>query len=189
MSTPVLYLIAGPNGAGKTTFAERVLIPATGLPFVNADAIAARRWPGADPEHAYEASREAADEREALFAQRGSFITETVFSHRSKIDLTRTAVASGYWVELDVIMVPVELTVARVADRRRRGGHDVPVRKIRERYARLWSLVKQAARDVDVCSYFDNSAARHPFHEVARYERGRLVGQATWPEWTPTELR
>ena len=38
--TPVLYLIVGPNGAGKTTLFERVIGPATGLEFVNADRFA-----------------------------------------------------------------------------------------------------------------------------------------------------
>ena len=46
MGDPVLHLVAGPNGAGKTTFHDRVLAPATSLPFVNADHLAARHWPG-----------------------------------------------------------------------------------------------------------------------------------------------
>lgn len=41
---PILHLLAGPNGSGKTTYVERVLD--LGLPFINADAIAARLWPG-----------------------------------------------------------------------------------------------------------------------------------------------
>jgi arabinosyltransferase C len=43
-----LDLIVGPNGAGKSTLFERVIEPARpGLPFVNADRIAADRF-GAD---------------------------------------------------------------------------------------------------------------------------------------------
>jgi predicted ABC-type ATPase len=38
-------------------------------------------------EHAYDASRAAAEERLRLMAERPSFITETVFSHPSKVDL------------------------------------------------------------------------------------------------------
>lgn len=52
---PVLHILAGPNGAGKTTYVERVLQPSTGLTFINADVIAAQRWPDAQLEHAYEA--------------------------------------------------------------------------------------------------------------------------------------
>lgn len=81
MSSPVFHLLAGPNGSGGSTFVAEVLQPVTHLPFVNADVIAASRWPEAPAEHAYDASRAAADERIRLMAARASFITETVFSH------------------------------------------------------------------------------------------------------------
>ena len=128
----------------------------------------------------------AALERTALLAERTSFITETVFSHESKVDLIRTAVRHGYLVHLHVILVPVELSVARVAERVRRGGHIVPVDKIRQRHGRLWALVVLASRDADRATYYDNSLASRPFREVARLEGGRLVGDPAWPRWTPT---
>ena len=49
---PVLHLLAGPNGSGKSTLFERILGPTTRLPFINVDLITARRWPGAEEEHA-----------------------------------------------------------------------------------------------------------------------------------------
>lgn len=118
-----------------------------------------------------------------------SFITETVFSHPSKVELVGHAVAVGYVVQLHVILVPETVLVARVAGRVAQGGHDVPEHKIRERYARLWSLVA-AARDLaDRTTFYDNSRASTPFRVVATYERGRLVGNAAWPVWTPLSLR
>ncbi|MFT4035805.1 MAG: hypothetical protein QM679_09565 [Patulibacter sp.] len=59
------------------------------LPFVNADEIAAERWPGEESAHAYEASAAAAEVRAALLEQRRSSITETVFSHPSGLPLAR----------------------------------------------------------------------------------------------------
>lgn len=188
MSTPVLHVLAGPNGAGKSTFVDRVLQPATRLRFVNADLIAAQRWPDAQAEHAYDASLAAADERNRLLAARASFITETVFSHRSKVELVATATALGYLVHLHVILVPHTLPVPRVAQRVALGGHDVPEAKIRERYARLWPLVAEAREVADRATFYDNSLARSPFRVVATYERGRLVGTADWPQWTPAGL-
>ena len=186
---PVLHLLAGPNGAGKTTFASRVLQPVTHLPFVNADDIAAREWPEATTAHAYEASRLAARERARLIAARSSFITETVFSHESKVDLVAAAEAAGFHVHLHVILVPEETTVRRVEHRVQRGGHDVPEAKIRERYHRLWALVAQARELAERTRVYDNSLARAPFRLVATYEHGQLIGEATWPSWTPAELR
>lgn len=188
MSTPVLHLLAGPNGAGKSTLAERVLVPSTHLPFVNADHIAARQWPGDESRHAYDASRRGAAERALLIARRRSFITETVFSHPSKVELVLESVRAGYLVPLHVVLVPEELSVQRVAERVSRGGHPVPEKKIRERHQRLWQWVVAARAVADRTVFYDNTLAARPFREVARFERGRQVGPADWPAWTPAVL-
>ena len=188
MSTPVLHVLAGPNGSGKSTFVARVLQPLTHLPCVNADEIAAERWPGEELEHAYQASRAAAELRRRMLARGESFITETVFSHHSKVALVTQAVALGYLVNLHVMLVPADLAVARVAERVRRGGHQVPEQKIRERYARLLKLIVEARALADRSTFYDNSRAKRPFRVVATFERGRLVGEADWPAWTPTVL-
>lgn len=189
LTDPVLHLLAGPNGSGKSTLVTRVLQPETGLPFVNADVIAAREWPGAQAEHAYDASQLAANERDELIAHGASFITETVFSHPSKVDLVRTAHNVGYLVHLHVIVMPENLCVARVAERVLDGGHSVPADKIRQRHARLWNLVVQARDVADRTTFYDNSRADEPFQVVAEYEKGALIGAATWPAWTATVLR
>ena len=186
---PVLHLIAGPNGAGKTTLATRVIAPVTHLRFINADVIAAERWPRSPAQHAYDASRVAAEQREELIAARTSFITETVFSHPSKLSLIRDAQGAGFQVTLHVVLLPEDTTLARVHDRVRRGGHSVPEAKVRERYQRLWALVLQARKIADRTYCYDNSTAATPLRLIASYEHGRLVGAADWPAWTPTVLR
>lgn len=188
MTDPVLHLVAGPNGSGKTTFVERLLAPVTHLPFVNADLIAAERWPEDPLVHAYEAARLAEAERRRLLAARSSFLAETVFSHPSKVDLCRAAVAAGYLVTLHVLLIPEALAVARVAERVRAGGHDVPEEKTRQRYRRLWPLIRQAIAIVAAADVLDNSRAATPFRRVARFEKGQLLS-ADWPPWTPAELR
>ena len=188
MSTPVLHLLAGPNGAGKTTFVERVLLPEIHTPFVNADIIAAREWPEETDTYAYEAARRADAERQAFLANRRSFISETVFSHPSKISLVEQAESLGYLVHLHVILIPEELAVRRVAERVKRGGHTVPEQKIRERHRRLWRFIAAARIRAERTHLYDNSRARSPFRPVAVYHRGTLAGGAGWPAWTPPEL-
>ncbi len=185
---PVLHLLAGPNGAGKSTYARDVVIRVTGLPFINADVIAAERWPDAQAENAYEAAQLAEVDRRARMAAGESFITETVFSHPSKVGLLADAAALGYVVHLHVILVPVELSVQRVADRVGRGGHAVPEAKIRARYDRLWELVATGIRIADVTEVVDNSSASAPFRLCATYLRRTLVGDAAWPVWVPSQL-
>lgn len=189
MADPVLHLIAGPNGAGKTALYDHIVGPATHLEFVNADVIAARRWPDDAARMSYEAALVAAARRTELIVNRTSFATETVFSHDSKLELVRSAVEAGYLVTLHVVMVPSALAVARVANRVSVGGHAVPKHKIRERYKRVWPLVVSAIGLVDNAKVYDNSSAQRPFRLVAAFERGVVVGDVEWPPWAPKVLR
>ena len=151
--------------------------------------IAAERWPDDTVAHAYDAARAAAAERATLITARRSFVTETVFSHPSKIELLEQARASGYLTTLHVVMVPEDLSVARVGLRVRAGGHDVPEDKIRARYRRLFALVADAVDTVDETVVYDNSRANPAFRVVARLEHGQVVGAPDWPSWTPDALR
>lgn len=186
---PVLHVIAGPNGAGKTTFYAKVLGPVTHLDFVNADLIAADRWPDAQVEHAYDAAALAAEDRARRIEARESFATETVFSHESKLALLRDAEEAGYRVVLHVILVPEELAVVRVVDRVANGGHDVPEDKVRARFGRLWRHVRDAIALVGEAHVYDNTRAAKPFRRVASFIDGQVVGSPDWPHWTPLDLR
>ncbi|MFI4990861.1 MAG: AAA family ATPase [Solirubrobacterales bacterium] len=183
-----LHLVVGPNGAGKTTFVKEFLaLELPGYVYVNADEIAKARWPADSDAHAYEAAQVAAETRAHLIAGGRSFIAETVFSHRSKLDLIRSAQGAGYQVVLHVMLVPEGLAVRRVAYRVQAGGHDVPERKIRERYHRLWRLVAQAISLADRAVLYDNSPRTGPV-KIADFFGGLPIGAATWPEWAPKPM-
>lgn len=115
---PLLHLLAGSKGAGKPICVRDVLTPTMHLPFISADATAASLWPEARSEHAYEAAQVAETRRRDKFAMRESFISETVFSHPSKVQPVCDAADAGYLRCLHVMMVPVELSVQRVLLRR-----------------------------------------------------------------------
>jgi predicted ABC-type ATPase len=189
MADPVLHLVVGPNGAGKSTLYVTVIGPTTHLEFVNADVISAQRWPDDPLGKSYEAAVVAAERRTELIDKRMSFVTETVFSHVSKVELVHAAVDAGYIVTLHVVIVPEALAVARVAKRVKTGGHAVPEDKIRKRYRRLWPLVTSAVRLVDGATFYDNSRAATPFRIIANFDRGRVLGEPCWPAWIPEVLR
>jgi predicted ABC-type ATPase len=188
VADPLLHIIVGPNGAGKTTFYERVIKPIP-LEFVNADVIAAQQWPGQEVDRGYDAAQLAAARRSALFEQRRSFATETVFSHESKVDLIRDAATYGYIVVLNIILIPEDLAVARVRNRVHNGGHDVPEHKIRARHNRLWTHVSAAIQIATASYVYDNSSASSPFTEVAAYTQGMELYPPRWPPWSPSALR
>jgi predicted ABC-type ATPase len=183
-----LDLVVGPNGAGKSTFVRFVLAGSwPAATFVNADAIAAERWPD-DPEgHSYDAARVAEATRSRLIELRRPFIAETVCSHPSKLDLVQAAKAAGYYVAVHVVMVPEDLSVARVAARVVAGGHDVPEDKVRQRHRRLWAVVADVVALADTATFWDNSGDDGP-REAALLAAGTLVGAASWPDWAPSEL-
>jgi predicted ABC-type ATPase len=183
-----LDLIVGPNGAGKTTLYERVIAPARpGLPFVNADRIARERFPGRETEQAYESADIATKTRAALIEARLGFCTETVFSHRSKIDLVNAAVSANYDVVLQVVMIPPALSELRVGARVRSGGHDVPLNKLAPRYERLWPLVASVTPQCFRAVFYDNAVDEGPI-EVAAYRFGISDYLPRWPSWTPGSL-
>jgi predicted ABC-type ATPase len=158
-----LDLIAGPNGAGKTTLYEQVIAPdRPGLPFVNADRIASDRFAGHEEEQAYEASRIAAAARKALMAARIDFCTETVFSHQPKVDLVKSALATGYDVVLHVVMIPMALSGPRVAARVASGRPYVPADKLTSRYTRLWPYIVAAVPSCHRVVFYDNSSDDGP---------------------------
>ena len=130
----------------------------------------------------------AAEMRRILLESRQSFITETVFSHESKLELVKTTQAKGYHVALHVILVPEELSVARVPNRVENGGHHVPEEKIRPRYLRLWPLVAHAILLVDEATVYDNTKAADPFRVVAQFLLGEPA-RSNWPAWTPQALQ
>lgn len=184
-----LDLVVGPNGSGKTTFVRKVVFPTApaGTAFVNADEIARERWPD-DPEgRSYDAAQVAAATRRALIAAGRPFIAETVFSHSSKLELIADAHAAGLHVALHVLLVPEELTVLRVERRVASGGHSVPEKKIRDRYQRLWALVRKAMSACDTAVVYDSAPRDRPV-VVARLANGIAIGDVRWPTWTPSEL-
>lgn len=190
-----MLFIAGPNGSGKTTFYETRIAPTIVAPFINADQIQRDELRDANPEASYDAARIAEERRREHLKHGKSFVTESVFSHPSKVDLVSDAKAAGFRVMLFHIGVGrPTLSVARVEERVKEGGHDVPADKIRKRYRRSASLIRKAALIADIAHVYDNSSLNQPPRRVLSLNNGKLeyVDEAlpTWVQRTyAKELR
>jgi predicted ABC-type ATPase len=182
---PLLWVIAGPNGAGKTTYYETRIRPRLNAEFVNADRIGAERWPEDPRGRAYDAARLARERRQQLLAEGKSLVAETVFSHPSKLGLLAGARRLGYQVWLSFICLEsADLSVARVAERVARGGHDVPAEKIRQQFVRTVDLSVRAVALAHRAFVIDNSDPPRPLRDVALFERGELTWVAAdLPGW------
>ncbi len=162
MGQPVFYLLAGPNGAGKSSLYRAAvaegLIPAD-AEFVNADLHeAAHLQHITDAQARSEQARQWADGRRANLLRSGqSFVSETVFSHESKLALIDEARQSGFAVVLLVVCLddPQRL-LARVRQRVQEGGHDVPAERILTRYPRTIRNLTLAVRQADLALLYDS---------------------------------
>ncbi len=135
---PELLIIAGPNGAGKTTFINTYLPEYTNVrEFVNADLIAKGISPF-EPEGAMiEAGRILLTRVHQLIDEKVSFALETTLSGKTYLALIEKAKELGYDVRLYYIYLnSVELSLNRIADRVREGGHNVPREDVLRRYDR-----------------------------------------------------
>ena len=172
---PTLFLIAGPNGAGKTTFYDTVLRFRVAARFINADQIQRDELSDASPEAAYEAAAMAADQRTQMLAAGESFVTETVFSHASKLVLLHDARALGYrLVVFHLGLAAADLAVARVQERVKAGGHAVPEDKVRARFARNQPLIREAVMMADYCGVYDASRLNQPPRLLFNLQTGSL---------------
>lgn len=169
---PIVIALAGSNGAGKSTFYETFLADA-GLRFVNADTLSK-----SFSITAYEAARVAASIRNALVAQRESFVFETVLSDPvgEKVDILSSYSGLGYTVVLIFIRIDSpEESIRRVAMRVSQGGHDVPDQKLVSRFQRTKANLERAMRCLPHVIVFNNQDLSKPYQLVELYEDGQLV--------------
>jgi predicted ABC-type ATPase len=131
-----VVVLAGPNGAGKSTVAPAMLKGALAVTeFVNADVIAQGLSAFGAEAVALEAGRVMLARIRELAERRVSFAFETTLASRSYAPWLRGLVASGYQFHLAFLWLPsADLAVARVRERVRLGGHDIPESTIRRRY-------------------------------------------------------
>jgi predicted ABC-type ATPase len=190
----VLHLIAGPNGAGKTTLYRTLIGPrCPGLPFINADDYEAEHLQTeGNPRRRSELARAWADAaRAALLVQGEAFVTETVFSHPSKLELLAQARAHGFATALYVVCVDEpRLLLTRVRGRVQEGGHDVPPDKVITRYPRTLALLQDALALAELAFLFDGSEVEQGGPVlVASVAGGRMnLHTALRPRWVEKML-
>lgn len=193
---PIFHLLAGPNGAGKSSLYRALLAEGVidaKLEFVNADiherdhlkhiknalkrTESARSW--------------AEGRRSALLQSKASFVSETVFSHDSKIELIERAKQAGYQIVLYIVAVDnPETLIQRVSNRVREGGHDVPTEKILTRYPRTLANLAKALPLADVAFLYDSQDIQQGgLQHIATCGQGVLTeGVTDFPVWASAVL-
>lgn len=169
---PQLWIVAGPNGAGKTTCVQRKPIAdiLPGILFLNPDAVTLRKlreegipsFADAPVERLkalfLESANEVEAELHAALSDGRSVGVETVLSTKKYLPLIQMTRAAGGFVGLIYIaLASPGLAGERVARRVREGGHDVPERKVTDRWQRSLDHLPEFARLATRFWIIDNS--------------------------------
>lgn len=151
---PNLYLIAGANGSGKTTIAKALLPNYFNCnEFVNADMVAEGIAPGDVARVAITAGKTTLTLIDKLIGDQISFAVETTLSGAVHQRIIGKAQANGYYVVLIYVWVrSARVSIARVKQRRKLGGHFVHDNDVIRRYQR--GLVNLFRIYMDLCDYW-----------------------------------
>ncbi|MEI2418309.1 AAA family ATPase [Orrella sp. JC864] len=185
---PVLYVLAGVNGAGKSSIGGHLLTRA-GLSWFNPDAFARElvQETGARQEDANAAAwHEGMRRLEQALAQGRSHAFETTLGGATVAARLRAAVATHDVLLWYCGLSSPEQHIARVRARVAAGGHDIPTRKIRERFdsARLNLIGLMPA--LAHLAVYDNSVDALPGQSVPEPRRllEMAAGKLRWPTAT-----
>jgi predicted ABC-type ATPase len=183
---PKVVVLAGPNGAGKSAAAPAVLRNALLVnEFVNADTIAAGLSAFSPEAVAVTAGRVMLERIRKLARERRDFAFETTLASRTFAPWLRKLQSQGYRFHLIYLWLPtVELAVARVAERVRRGGHAVADDIVRRRYDRsLINFFGIYAGFADSWLMVNNSVRPRP-RLMAKRAVGRRISVFRADEWS-----
>jgi predicted ABC-type ATPase len=98
---------------------------------------------------------------ERLITSHTSFSFETVMSHPKKIEVFKNAQSEGFRNYLYFVATEgPEINLSRVQIRVKKGGHDVPPKKVVDRYFRTLDNLTAAIRVTNRAYIYDNSGAK-----------------------------
>lgn len=132
---------------------------------------------------------------ERAIAEKFNFAFETTLGGRTIVALLEKALSMGIEVRIWYVgLNGPELHIARVRSRVKKGGHDIPEARIRERYVRSRLNLIQLLPQLTEVRVYDNSVEADPLAGVApRPElilhtvRGKVVNTCDLrlaPDWT-----
>jgi predicted ABC-type ATPase len=192
---PTITVLAGTNGAGKSSIGGARL-EAARTPIYNPD-LETQALIAANPGMTHDAANAAAwrigkERLEAAIAERHSFNFETTLGGTTITRLLAKAHNNGLRLRIWYCgLRDPDLHIARVRARVRRGGHDIPAAKIRERYDASRNNLCSILPWLDELMLYDNSIEADPGRgeppqpvQLLHFRDGKLLSRVSaMPTW------
>ncbi len=165
----IYTIIGGVNGVGKSSFTGVLKGSRTDLGIiVDVDQITAQLGAGA-----MAGGRAALQKIQGCMKKGVSFTQETTLSGYKTERTAKAAKEAGYFVRLYYIGLETAAeSLSRIANRVRRGGHDIPPGDVERRFASRWEAVAKVLPYCDQAEFYDND---NGFVKVAEYRNGELL--------------
>ena len=171
-------IIGGVNGCGKSSLAGILKTTCSNLGMlVDKNEITAAL--GGDE---YEGGKVAVERLEKALTDGVSFTQETTLSGGYTRKLARRAKDAGYYIRLYYVgLDTAQESIHRIANRVRKGGHNIPSHDVQTRFSRRFSDVEKVLPYCDEARFFDNE---NGFVLVAEYRNGEILPVGTTsPTW------
>jgi predicted ABC-type ATPase len=165
------YIIfAGINGAGKSTLYNTIDL--TGFVRVNTDEIlTADGGDWRNPKDALQAMRKGIDLINDCLANDISFCQETTLTGKMIFNVLEKA--KDYNIEMHYVgLENVDISIERVAERVKLGGHGIPEEDLRRRYDVSLPNLKKAVNICNSVYVYDNSVI---FKPIATFKNGKII--------------
>lgn len=187
-----IWVLAGTNGAGKSSVGGAALLQA-GMEFYNPDQVTRdimKAYPDRSLEQANgEAWQRGTDLLRAAISVPHNFAFETTLGGHTITNLLLGALKKGLAVQMwYCALASPELHIQRVRARVKRGGHDIPEDKIRERYDVSRRNLIKLVPNLTSLRLYDNSKEAKGSPQprlIMATENGRVVelDTANVPAW------
>jgi predicted ABC-type ATPase len=157
MNNPTFTIIAGVNGSGKTTFALDYF-KNTKVNFINADLIATGLSPNNPDISQFLAGKLMLKEIDKCIKAKQSFAIETTLASKNYLRIINNLKKNNWQVNMVYLYLPsLDLSIQRVAERVKDGGHNIKIEDITRRYDRsIDNLINDYFDVVDNISCFSN---------------------------------
>ena len=171
-------IIGGVNGTGKSSLTGVLKTQMSDLGvIVDVDRITAMAGVSA-----LQGGRIALERISECLKKNLSFTQETTLAgHKTELTAAQ-AKEQGYYIRLFYVGLNTpEECLARIENRVRRGGHNIPENDVQRRFEGRWDAVKKILPYCDEAHFFDND---NGFVEVAEYRNGEVVSIGELrPDW------